>query len=481
MSEFKLPSLKEARQRSRKAIEADLFVLNDTYKNLGKDKTFYIQTHGCQANFHDSEVMAGILQDMGFKMNSDISNADIIIVNTCAIRQNAEEKVLGELGYYKEYKRKNPNLIIGLAGCMAQEEESVALILKKYKQVDLIFGTHNIYRLPELLYKCIAEKKRIVEIFSKQGEIVENLPKERDSKHKAWVNIMYGCDKFCTYCIVPYTRGKERSRRLEDIVSEVQGLRGAGYREVTLLGQNVNAYGLDIEMQHGFADLLAACAQTGIERIRFMTPHPRNFDQECIDILAKYDNLMPFVHLPLQSGSNRVLKAMNRSYTKEEYLDLFDRIKAKIPNVAVTTDIIVGFPNETEAEFLETLELYEYCKYANAFTFIYSPRIGTPAASLEDDIADSIKEERLQRLNARVKFYAKEANKALEGQVVEVMCDGHSKKRADIYAGYTPDNKLVNFKAEHCEVGDLVQVKILEAKNFSLNGIALNINKPFKI
>jgi len=478
--EYKLPSLRNAARRSGKdEIDRNLFALDDEYKTLGKGKAFYIITHGCQANVRDSETIAGILSDMGFSQAEDKLDADIIFINTCAIRQNAEEKVFGELGFLLNWKRKKENAIIALCGCMAQEEDSVQRVLNKYPHVDLIFGTHNIYRLPELLRRCINEKERVVEIFSLQGKIVENLPSKRDYYHKAWVNIMYGCDKFCSYCIVPYTRGKERSRSISDILDEVNELVEAGYQEICLLGQNVNAYGLDINLDHGFATLLEEVAKTGIERVRFMTPHPRNFDQECVDVLGKYDNLMPGIHLPVQSGSNRVLRAMARSYSREEYLDLFYRLKKSVKNATFTTDIIVGFPNETDDEFQETLSLVDECQYSNAFTFIYSPRIGTPAAKMKDSIPMEVKEARLQELNKKIAQYAKEDNLRYQDKIVTVLCDGYSKRNENVYAGYTPENKLVNFKADKCNIGDLVKVKIEECKSFSLNGSLIEISKAF--
>lgn len=474
MNDYKLPSLRQAAHRSREVvIEDNLFVLPEELKTLGSGKKYYIRTHGCQANERDSETMSGILQDMGYTPAEDPAEADLILINTCAIRENAEKKVLGEFGFFKDYKRRNPDLLLAMSGCMAQEEKTVDEILKKYPQVDLIFGTHNIYRLPLLLEKAVKEKKRVVEVFSKQGEVIENLPASRVLDHKAWVNIMYGCDKFCTYCIVPYTRGKERSRRMGEIVEEVRQLKEQGYKEVTLLGQNVNAYGLDLGMKNGFAQLLEEVAKTEIPRIRFTTPHPRNFDEEAVAMLAKYPNIMPAFHLPVQSGSNRVLKAMNRSYTRETYLDLFDRIKASVPNASFTTDIIVGFPNETDEEFEETLTLYDRCAFDNAFTFIYSPRNGTPAAKIEDYTPAEVKEERLRRLNEKVTYYAKKHNLEYQDRIVEVLTDGPSKKRSDIYAGYTKENKLVNFEGKDLQPGDLVLVKITECHNFSLNGVAI--------
>lgn len=481
MKNYQLPSLKKAARRSRKAeaVEHDVFALSPESKNFGRGLYYFIVTHGCQANERDSEIMGGILREMGYRLAKDILSADLILINTCAIRQNAEERVFGELGALLKYKKENPHVIIGLCGCMAQEEKTVEAVLRKYPQVNLIFGTHNLYRLPELLIECKKSGEKVVEIYSQEGEIIEKLPSKRNSIHKAWVNIMYGCDKFCTYCIVPYTRGKERSRRIYDIIDEIKKLKAQNYREVCLLGQNVNAYGLDIGMEHGFAELLEAVAKTGIERIRFMTPHPRNFDQETIDVMAKYENIMPAVHLPVQSGSNRILQSMKRSYTREEYLDLFKRLKEKIPGLSVTSDIIVGFPNETEEDFQETLSLYDICCYDAAYTFIYSPRIGTPAAKMCDKETLATKEAHLQILNQKVTEYAKQKNESFIGKEVLVLCDGLSRKNSQVYAGYTPENKLVNFTGKNIMVGDIVKVRIDEARSFSLLGTAIEIILPF--
>ncbi len=471
-NEYELPSIEQARKRdkNRAAIERGLFEIPDECRNIGYGRKYYLRTYGCQANQRDSETIAGILDELAYTASDNINEADLILLNTCAIRKNAEDKVFGEIGALKKLKRENPDLIIAVSGCMAQEEGVVNKLLAQYPQVDLIFGTHNIYNLPKLLFEALMAKEKVVEVFSKQGEIYESLPTTRFLKHKAWVNIAYGCDKFCTYCIVPYTRGKERSRLVEDIVSEVRQLVDEGYKEVCLLGQNVNAYGRDLKLENGFATLLEEVAKTGIDRVRFMTSHPWNFDDETIDVIAKYPNIMPYIHLPLQSGNDEILRRMNRRYTKEDYLKLFDKLKAKIKNCAFTTDIIVGFPNESDEAFKDTLDVVDYCKFDNAFTFIFSPREGTPAYSMEDSISAEVKEERLQILNAKVAEYALMHNKAFEGQVVEVLVDGESKRNKKVYSGYTKENKLVNFTGKNVNVGDLVNVKITKAMSFSLNG-----------
>ena len=414
--------------------------------------------------------MRGILEAMGYVQSDVMETSQIIILNTCAIRENAEQKVFGKIGNIKNLKQKNEDVILAICGCMAQEESVVNAIMTKYPHVDLVFGTHNLHRLPQLLESAMASQKTIVEVWSKEGDVVEDVPVVRNDQFKAWVNIMYGCDKFCTYCIVPYTRGKERSRKMEDILAEVNDLKAKGYQEITLLGQNVNAYGKDLAGEIDFATLLEATAKTGIPRIRFTTSHPWDFNDRMIDMIASYDNLMPFIHLPVQSGDNDVLKLMGRKYTIEQYKELFDKIKTKIPNCAVSTDIIVGFPNETEQQYQHTLDIVNYCKYDNAYTFIYSPRIGTPAAKMQDNVAMSDKEQRLYRLNELVNQYAWENNQKYLGQKVKVLVEGPSKKNPDVLTGYTESQKLVNFKGDFQCIGKIATVEITEANTWSLKG-----------
>ena len=468
--DYRLPSLNDARKRNKEVSEKLDFFLDPAYIGLGDGKKFYIITHGCQANQRDSETMAGLLNAMGYTMCDDEKQADVIIINTCAVRQGAEEKVLGEVGALKRLKTLNPDLIIGIGGCMAQEEETVKIIMEKYRQVDIVFGTHNITSLPKLIYEVLTTKKRKIEVFSKMGEIIESVPVTRFMSHKAWVNIMYGCDKFCSYCIVPYTRGKERSRYKEDIIYEVEELVKQGYKEVCLLGQNVNAYGKDLKIDYTFGNLLEDVAKTGIARIRFMTSHPWDFDDTMIQAIKNNKNIMSYIHLPIQSGNTQILKKMNRRYSREEYLALFDKLKAELPGFAFTTDIIVGFPNESDEAFEDTLSAVRHCEYDNAFTFIFSPREGTPAASMEDGIDRKVKEERLQRLNELVAHYANKNNQKFKDQVVEVLVDGLSKRNSNVYSGYTPENKLVNFTGNNVKVGDIVKVKITQVMSFSLNG-----------
>lgn len=467
--DYKLPDLNCARKRTRDKVNRVNFLLEDKYTHIGDGKFYLIKTHGCQANERDSEIIAGILEKLGFKKASEESTADIVIINTCAIRQGAEEKVFGELGALKRYKYEKPDMIIGLCGCMAQEERTVKKILSTYHQVNLVFGTHNINALPSLIYDLLSGKKNKIEVLSFEGEVVEEMPSVRNAAHKASVNIMYGCDKFCAYCIVPYTRGKERSRLKEDVVKEVVDLINRGFKEVTLLGQNVNAYGKDLNLGYDFSDLLEEVAKTDIRRIRFMTSHPWDFNDKMIEIIKNYNNIMPYIHLPLQSGSDNILKKMNRRYTSETYKALFDKLKNNLPNFSFTTDIIVAFPGETLEDFNATLDMVDYCKYDNAFTFIFSPREGTPAYNMENTIPQEEKERRLKELNEKVSYYANLNNKKFQDSTVEVLVDGLSKTNKDVYSGYTKEGKLVNFIG-NCKAGDIVKVKITKALSFSLNG-----------
>ena len=466
-----LPDYKEARRRTKEEVKVltDAYIIDNELSKLGINMKYHIVTYGCQANVRDSETISAIMEDMSFTRVDDMKDADVVIFNTCAIRENAHNKVFGNLGIIKNLKEKK-NVITMFCGCMAQEESVIKMLTEKYKWIDVIFGTHNIHNLPKLLSEAMDKNEQVVEVFSKEGDIVENLPVRRDNKYKAFVNIMYGCDKFCTYCIVPYTRGKQRSRRIEDILKEVNDLISNGYKEVTLIGQNVNAYGKDMENYPTMANLLEEVAKTGIERIRFVTSHPWDFTDEMIDVIAKYDNIMPYFHLPVQAGSNRILKLMGRRYTKESYLELFNKIKEKVPNASITTDIIVGFPGETKEEFEETLDIVNTCKYDGAFTFIYSPRENTPAAAMEDNISLKEKEDRLQELNKLVNKYYKENNEKLLGRVVPVLIEGPSEKNDNLFSGYTDTMKLVNVECDPSDIGTIINVEITEAKTWSLDG-----------
>lgn len=472
---YEPPNLNKARKRGRDKVNVHYdFSIPEDMENIGEGKKFLIHTYGCQMNEHDTEVMAGILTEMGYTSTSETNDADIILLNTCAIRENAENKVFGEIGHLKALKREKPDLILGVCGCMSQEETVVNRILKKHQHVDLIFGTHNIHRLPHLVKEAMFGKEKIVEVWSKEGDVIENLPKARKGKIKAWVNIMYGCDKFCTYCIVPMTRGKERSRLPEDIIQEVRHLAAQGYKEVTLLGQNVNAYGKDLDgMTYGLGDLMDELRKIDIPRIRFTTSHPRDFDDRLIEVLAKGGNLLDHIHLPVQSGSSEILKKMNRKYTRESYLELVRKIRAAMPNATLTTDIIVGFPNETEEQFEETMTLMEEVGFEAAYTFIYSPREGTPAARKKDNVPEEVKKQRLYRLNELVNKQSAASMKTYQDQVVKVLVEGESKKDPEVLAGYTERNKLVNFKGPKAAIGQIVDVKITEAKTWSLDGVMI--------
>ncbi|MGF9820457.1 tRNA (N6-isopentenyl adenosine(37)-C2)-methylthiotransferase MiaB [Brevibacillus agri] len=469
---FQPPSLKDAKKRGKEEVQVHYdFAIPEDMREIGKGKRYHVRTYGCQMNEHDSETIAGILQQMGYTSTDEVEAADVILFNTCAIRENAEDKVFGELGHMKRLKNNNPNLILGVCGCMSQEEKVVNKILKSYQQVDLIFGTHNIHRLPQLMRDAMFSKEMVIEVWSKEGDIVENMPKLREGNTKAWVNIMYGCDKFCTYCIVPYTRGKERSRRPEDVIAEVRDLARQGFKEIMLLGQNVNAYGKDFDdIEYGFGDLLDEIRKIDIPRIRFTTSHPRDFDDHLIEVLAKGGNLVEQIHLPVQSGSTEILKRMARKYTREHYLELVRKIKAAIPNVSLSSDIIVGFPGETDEQFEETISLVEEVRYDFAYTFIYSPREGTPAAVMEDTVPMEVKKARLYRLNEVLARIGLEQNKKLQDQVLEVLVEGESKNNPDVLAGRTRTNKLVHFTADKSLIGEYVHVKITDAKTWTLHG-----------
>ena len=464
-----MPNLKEARKRTNKEVITKKYRSNMKNKEVLKDKTFYLKTYGCQMNEHDSENMKAILKEQGMKEVTDFEDADLIMLNTCSIRENAHNKVFGMLGRIKHLKQIKKDIIVGITGCMAQEEVVANEIKDKYKWMDFVLGTHNIHLLADIVADSFKQRSLKIEAPSIEGEIIENLPSERQSKYKAFVNIMYGCDKFCTYCIVPYTRGKQRSRNKDDIINEVKELIKEGYQEVTLLGQNVNAYGKDRNDNYNMANLLEDIAKTNIPRIRFMTSHPWDFTDEMIDIIAKYPNIMPSIHLPVQSGNTDILKLMGRRYTKNDYLTLFNKLKTKIKDVSISTDIIVGFPNETEEQFQDTLDLVNECKFDLAYTFIYSKRVGTPAAQMKDNITLEEKEQRLYKLNALINKYALENNKKLENKIVPVLVESKSDKEGYLM-GYSDTNKLVNLKGPENIIGKIVNVKILDAKTWSLNG-----------
>lgn len=443
----------------------------DFYKVNNRWMTYFIQTYGCQMNEHDSETISGMFELMKMSEVDDPEDADIIIYNTCAVRENAELKVYGNLHLLKKIKEKDPHRIIAVCGCMMQQPHVVEEIKKKYPHVSLIFGTHNVYKLPEFIHGILSENKDlIIDVWDIDGKIVEGLPTNRKYDIKAFVNIMYGCNNFCTYCIVPYTRGRERSRAPEDILSEVSDLAKNGVKEITLLGQNVNSYANDFNDDYSFTKLLQDLNEVeGIERIRFMTSHPKDISDDLIYAIRSLNKVCESIHLPLQSGSTKVLREMNRSYTKEEYLRLAEKIKSTIDNVTLTTDIMIGFPGETEADFLDTLDVVEKVEFDAAFTFIYSIRKGTIAETMPDHIPENVKKDRFNRLLKVVNKISAEKNSAYHNRIVEVLVEGQSKKNTSKLMGRTRENKLVNFSG-NAKIGDIVLVKITDPKSFSLNG-----------
>ncbi len=434
-------------------------------------KKYLIQTYGCQMNEHDSEKISWTLDTMGYEITDNREEADFIIFNTCAVRKSAEERVFGQLGELKALKRKNPDLVLAVCGCMMQREDIREVVLKKYRHVDIIFGTNNIHKLPQLISRYNESGKTIVDIDEENREIEENLEANRKHSYKSFVNIMYGCNNFCTYCIVPYTRGRERSREPESIISEIKDLAKNGCLEVTLLGQNVNSYGKTLEREYSFADLLKEINEIqGIERIRFMTSHPKDLSDDLIESYKSLDKLCNHVHLPIQSGSNKILKAMNRKYTREDYLLIIDKMKKAVPDIAITTDIIVGFPGETDEDFEDTLDIVRRVAYDSAYSFLYSVREGTKAATMEDQIPDKIKHERFNRLQETLNSIGLEKNEKLLGSVVEVLVEDVSKNNELVLNGRTRSSKLVHFPGDKSLIGNLVDVKIDSVKTFSMEG-----------
>ena len=450
------------------------FDKKDELEKLVKGEKYYIHTYGCQANVRDEETMRGMLEDVGYSQVNDPKEADIIIINTCAVRENAEDKVYGEIGNLKILRKKNKKLILAICGCMVEQPEILKRLMETFKEVNLYFGTHEIPELYSLIYQVKTEDKTVVAIESKPGEVVEIEPTRRSNEFKAFVNVIYGCDKFCTYCIVPYTRGKERSRHFDDVIKECQQLVDLGYQEITLLGQNVNAYGKDLDEGKDFADLLEAVAKLGIPRLRFTTSHPWDFSSKMIDVIAKYPNIMKFIHLPVQSGNDEILRLMGRRYNREHYLNLVKEMREKIPGLTLSTDIIVGFPNETEEQFMDTVSLVDEVKYEAAFTFIYSPRRGTPAARMEDNVPYEEKSKRFQLLVKHLEKHIEEYSKTLVGQTLDVLVDGPSKTDKEMLSGYTENNKIIHVQGDESLVGKIIKVKILESHTYSLIGEIVN-------
>ena len=446
---------------------------------MSDKKTFHITTFGCQMNEHDSETLAGMLIEKGYVPATERKDANIVIFNTCSIRENADKRFFGTLGQLKRRKtEQRENFTVCVCGCMMQQQHIIDTIKAKYPWVDVIFGTHNLHQLPELLDNLYREKHKQLAIWEEGGEIVEGLPAKRLFKHKAFVNIMYGCNNFCTYCIVPYTRGRERSRAAEDILKEVQALAADGVKEITLLGQNVNSYkGISRENSEktDFTDLIYMLSEVdGIERIRFMTSHPKDISDKLIAAYGKCEKLCHYIHLPVQAGSSKVLKEMNRHYTREDYLEIVRKLRKVDPDIAISTDIIVGFPGETEEEFEETLTLCEEVRYDSAFTFLYSVRKGTPAEKFENQIPEEIKHERFNRLVDVINRISAEKNAEYVGRIEKVLVDGPSKNNSKTYGGRTESFKLVNFRGTPDMIGQVIDVLITGANTFSLEGEVKN-------
>ena len=438
---------------------------------IGRPVKYNIETFGCQMNENDSERLSGMLSEMGYSESAKRAESDLIIFNTCCVRENAEQKVYGHLGALKKLKENNPEIVIAICGCMMQQPEVVEHIRKVYRHVDIVFGTHNLYKFPELLNTAVESRQTVIDVWDSTGSIAENMPITRKDNLKAWVTVMYGCNNFCSYCIVPYVRGRERSRSMEDIKNEVVRLAMEGCKEITLLGQNVNSYGKDLEGGYTFAGLLRELNTVdGIERIRFMTSHPKDLSDELIYAMRDCEKVCEHLHLPVQAGSTRILDEMNRRYTKEQYLELVEKIKTHIPGIALSTDIIVGFPGETEEDFSETLDIVAKARFDMAYTFLYSKRTGTPAAKNPDQVPEEVKKERFDRLLALQNSISREINDELLGKEAEVLVEGLSKSSKTTYTGRTRENKIVNFKGSPELVGKLVRIKIDTIQTWSLLG-----------
>ena len=440
--------------------------------NENKNKMYYILTMGCQLNENDSEKLIGIMEEMGYTKSDDIKNADLYVINTCCVRENAEEKLFGKLGELKKIK-ENKNIVIAIGGCMMQEEHITEKIKKSYPFVDVVFGTHTLHKFPEDLYTAITKNKKVKDVIDIDGEIYEGLPVKRSSNKQASVIIMYGCNNFCSYCIVPYVRGRERSRKPEDILNEIKELAKEGYREITLLGQNVNSY--KGGENYNFANLLEDVDKIeGIEVIRFVSPHPKDFTDDVIDVISKSKKISRLIHVPLQSGSTKVLKEMNRKYTKEQYLDLIKRIRNKIPDVVFSTDIIVGFPGETEEDFEDTIDVVKQVNFEQIFMFIYSRRVGTRADKMENQIPEEIKHKRFDRLKQVFEESVEENNKKYVGTTQKILVEGYSKNNQDMLTGRTDTNKVVIFEGPEELIGKIINIKIISEHKWYLKGEVLN-------
>lgn len=464
------PAPEKEPERQRYFIAKCREIIKEKEMELGRKLTFYDQTFGCQMNFKDSEKLNGILEDIGY-VKADTEKADFVYYNTCTVRENANVRVYGRLGALKNYKKKNPEMVIAMCGCMMQEPEEQEKVKTTFKFVDVVFGTHNIFKLAELLYECLSGRKRVFDVWEKTDQIIEDLPSDRKFGFKAGVNIMFGCNNFCSYCIVPYVRGRERSRNPQDIVGEIRRLVADGVVEVMLLGQNVNSYGKNLEEPMTFAKLLQEVeAIDGLRRIRFMTSHPKDLSDELIEVMKNSDKICHHLHLPLQSGSSRILKAMNRRYTKEQYLELVEKIRAAVPDISLTTDIIVGFPGETEEDFSETMDVVRRVRFDSAFTFIYSRRTGTPAAAMEDQIPEDVVKNRFDRLLSEVQAVSAEVCGRDVHTVKSVLVEELDDHVEGFVTGRLDNNTIVHFKGDRSLIGKIVDVYLDESKGFYYMG-----------
>ena len=466
-----MPDTEPDRQRAYMALLKKYF--SDMSDKLGRPLCFFTQTFGCQMNARDSEKLSGILKEIGF-VATESENADFVIYNTCTVRENANNKVYGHLGVLGNYKKKNPNMMIALCGCMMQEPQVVEKLKESYRFIDIIFGTHNLYKLAELIYSRIETGKMVVEVLKDSTAIVEELPVDRKYPFKSGVNIMFGCNNFCSYCIVPYVRGREKSRTPEDIICEIERLAADGVKEVMLLGQNVNSYGKNLESPVSFAELLRMVEKVeGIERIRFMTSHPKDLSDELIEVMAHSEKICRHFHLPLQSGSDKLLKVMNRHYTKERYLELVDKLKNAMPDISLTTDIIVGFPGETEEDFEETLDVVRKAGFDSAYTFIYSKRTGTPAASMDNQVDEAVVKNRFDRLLTVVNEISHKLSFRFEGKDMDVLVEGPDDHDDRLLTGRMSNNMLVHFPGDKSLIGQVVKVHLDESKGFYYMGTTI--------
>ena len=460
------PAPEKEPERQRYFIAKCREIIKEKEMELGRKLTFYDQTFGCQMNFKDSEKLNGILEDIGY-VKADTEKADFVYYNTCTVRENANVRVYGRLGALKNYKKKNPEMVIAMCGCMMQEPEEQEKVKTTFKFVDVVFGTHNIFKLAELLYECLSGRKRVFDVWEKTDQIIEDLPSDRKFGFKAGVNIMFGCNNFCSYCIVPYVRGRERSRDPRAIIREIEKLAQDGVVEIMLLGQNVNSYGKTLDEPMSFAQLLQEVEKVdGIERIRFMTSHPKDLSDELIEVMARSEKICRHLHLPVQSGSSRILKKMNRRYTKEQYLALVEKIRKAVPDISLTTDIIVGFPGETEEDFLETMDVVKRVRYDSAFTFIYSKRTGTPAAVMEDQVPPDVIKNRFDRLLKEVQHISSEVCAIHQGTTQTVLVESVNDHEPGMVTGRLSNNLLVHFPGDEKLIGTLVNVYLDECKGF---------------